>query len=165
MIHDAENKRDEARREKLRRYLAERGLRSTRQRDLIVEAFFRQGHRHVNAEELHRTVRQRDPSIGVATIYRTLRLLTECGVATARHFGDGQAVYEVVDQHHDHLICTGCGRIVEFENEAIESLQVEVAHRHGFSITHHKLELYGLCDQCAGADAQGTQRRDMNRSV
>lgn len=135
-------------RERLRRFLGERGLRSTRQRDLIVDAFFRAG-RHVNAEELHRSVRKKDPSVGVATVYRTLRLLTESGVAAARNFGDGQSVYEIADEHHDHLICTGCGDIIEFENEAIEALQLETAKRHRFTITHHKLELYGLCERCA----------------
>ena len=146
-VLDLEN-REEHLRERLRRFLGERGLRSTRQRDLIVDAFFRAG-RHVNAEELHRSVRKKDGSIGVATVYRTLRLLTESGVAASRNFGDGQSVYEIADEHHDHLICTGCGTIIEFENEAIEQLQLEVADRHGFTITHHKLELYGLCGSCA----------------
>ena len=141
------DKRDTERRSRLTRFLGEHGLRSTRQRDIIIDAFFKAG-RHVNAEELHRTVRKRDPHIGVATVYRTLRLLTESGVATARHFGEGQAVYEVADQHHDHLICTGCGDIIEFEDEAIEQLQLEVARKHGFTITSHKLELYGLCERC-----------------
>ncbi len=141
------NKRDTERRTRLKRFLGEHGLRSTRQRDIIIDAFFKAG-RHVNAEELHRTVRKRDPHIGVATVYRTLRLLTESGVATARHFGEGQAVYEVADSHHDHLICTGCGDIIEFENEAIEQLQLEVARKHRFTITNHKLELYGLCESC-----------------
>jgi Fur family ferric uptake transcriptional regulator len=144
-------KLDEARRERLNRYLGERGLRSTRQRDLIIEAFFK-AHRHVNAEELHRVVRKKDPHIGVATVYRTLRLLTESGVATARYFGDGQALYEVADQHHDHLICTRCGAIIEFENETIEKLQLDVARRHGFTISHHKLELYGHCERCGRAE-------------
>lgn len=147
------SKEDEERLARLKRYLGQRGLRSTRQRDLIIDAFLR-SHRHVNAEELHRVVRQRDPNVGVATVYRTLRLLTESGLATARYFGDGQASYEVADHHHDHLICTSCGAIVEFENEAIEQLQLEVARRHGFTITHHKLELYGLCERCA-ARSQG----------
>jgi Fur family ferric uptake transcriptional regulator len=123
-------------------------LRSTRQRDVIVESFLGT-HRHVNAEELYRTVRKRHPNVGVATVYRTLRLLTECGVATARYFGDGQASYEVADHHHDHLICVSCGRILEFENEAIERQQLEVAKRHDFVVTHHKLELYGYCALCA----------------
>jgi Fur family ferric uptake transcriptional regulator len=145
---DKGTRRNDERRERLKRYLDERGLRSTRQRDLIVDTFFK-SHRHVNADELYRVVRKRDPHIGVATVYRTLRLLIESGVATARNFGGSQACYEIVDHHHDHLICTGCGTIIEFENEAIEELQLEVANRHRFTITHHKLELYGLCGRCA----------------
>jgi Fur family ferric uptake transcriptional regulator len=159
----SDKKRDEERRERVKRYLGERGLRSTRQRDLIIEAFFRSG-RHVNAEELHREVRKRDPHIGVATVYRTLRLLTESGVAAARYFGDGQACYEVLDHHHDHLICIGCGAIIEFENEAIEELQLEVARRHRFEITHHKLELYGHCERCAREEREARETRDRPRA-
>lgn len=140
-------KQDEDRRLRLKRFLGERGLRSTRQRDIIIDAFF-ETIGHVNAESLHHIVRERDPNIGVATVYRTLRLLTDSGLATARHFGDGQAVYEVADAHHDHLICTSCGGIIEFEEDAIEALQLEVARRHQFTITSHKLELYGLCERC-----------------
>jgi Fur family ferric uptake transcriptional regulator len=149
-----EKKANEERRKKLKRYLGEHGLRATRQRDVIVEAFLGT-HRHVSAEELYRAVRRRHPNIGVATVYRTLRLLTESGVATARYFGDGQASYEVAEHHHDHLICLSCGKILEFENEAIERLQLEVANQHEFLVTHHKLELYGYCARCSKEHESG----------
>ena len=100
--------------------------------------------------ELLAKVRASDPRVGYATVYRTLKLLTECGVANERRFGDGLTRYELADEttHHDHLICTGCEKIVEFENEEIERLQEEVATRNGFTIKTHRLELYGLCARC-----------------
>jgi len=136
-------------RQEFRAYLAGQGLKSTRQRELVLEAFLADG-RHLSTEELYLRLRKKHPSIGYATVYRTLRLFAECGIAQQRHFGDGQTRYESVarDEHHDHLICTGCGKIVEFENSQIEQLQHKVAAEHGFTIENHRLELYGLCDDC-----------------
>jgi len=136
--------------ETFRTYLAEQGLKSTRQRDLIARVFFRT-ESHLNVDELLRQVRRLDPRISQATVYRTLKLLKASGLAEERHFGDGQARYEVADEgheHHDHLICVRCGRIVEFVNTRIEALQDQVASEHGFKVTHHKMELYGLCPEC-----------------
>jgi Fur family ferric uptake transcriptional regulator len=97
-------------------------------------------------------VREVDSRIGQATVYRTMKLLTKCGLAEPRHFGDGHTRYEPIapddEEHHDHLICTRCNRIVEFLDSRIEKLQEEVALAHGFSVTDHKMELYGLCPQC-----------------
>ena len=131
----------------LNRYIAERGLKQTRQRNLIVDTFFAAGG-HLNVEELLGRVREQDPRISAATVYRTMKLLTDCGLAQPRHFGDGQTRYETAGDHHDHLICTGCSLIIEFENEEIERLQLAVARRHGFQVSHHKMELYGLCTKC-----------------
>lgn len=133
-------------------YIAERGLKHSRQRDRIVETFFAMGG-HVSVEELVARVRRIDPRISVATVYRTMKLLADCGLAAPRHFGGGQTRYEAAAgrAHHDHLICTGCGEIVEFANERIESLQESVARRHGFEVESHKLELYGRCARCRAA--------------
>lgn len=138
------------------RYLKDRGLRSTRQRDLIVGEFFRR-HQHLTVEELLEQVRRADTSIGFATVYRTLKLLTDSGLAWRREFGGGRSRYEhITEHHHDHLICTDCGRIMEFENDQIEALQARVCRKHRFRMTHHKMELYGLCEACC--------RRDERRS-
>jgi Fur family transcriptional regulator, ferric uptake regulator len=136
----------------LQRFMDERGLKSTRQRSLIIDTFFElQGHPTV--EELWGQVRQEDERVSVATVYRTMKLLSDSGLAHARNFGDGQTRYEaaVGKEHHDHLICTGCGAIVEFENDRIEQLQGAVARKHGFLVTNHKMELYGLCRRCQRA--------------
>ncbi len=131
------------------KFIEEKGLKSTTQRDEIVNAFFDSGG-HVSIEELHHNVQKKNPKIGFTTVYRTLKLLTESGLAYQRQFGDGQARYEPVtgEEHHDHLICLKCGDIMEFENKKIEKLQEEVAKQHGFEVKNHKLELYGYCKKC-----------------
>jgi Fur family ferric uptake transcriptional regulator len=133
-------------------YVRRNGLKSTQQRDVIVEQFLRSTG-HISIEDLLARVRKRSPKVGYATVYRTLKLLTDCGIAAARQFGDGQTRFEVVGDHahHDHLICVNCGLILEFENDAIEQLQDEMADRlGGFKLVRHKLELYGLCPKAAG---------------
>jgi Fur family ferric uptake transcriptional regulator len=134
-------------------YIAERGLKHSRQRDQIAEAFLGMAG-HVSAEEVVARVRREDPRVSVATVYRTMKLLADCGLAVARQFGsDGQTRWEAAAgrPHHDHLICTRCGEIVEFANERIEHLQERVAKRHGFEVESHRLELYGRCARCRRA--------------
>ncbi|MFZ5471887.1 MAG: Fur family transcriptional regulator [Myxococcota bacterium] len=132
--------------------MAERGLKNTRQRNLIIDTFFEVGG-HLSVEELWSKVRSQDHKVSVATVYRTMKLLSDCGLAHARNFGDGQTRYEaaVGRHHHDHLICTRCGTIVEFENDRIEALQDAVARKHGFRVVSHKMEIYGLCRLCQRA--------------
>jgi Fur family ferric uptake transcriptional regulator len=136
--------------ETLNAYMTRKGLRSTAQRRLVTDVFFRSGG-HLSIEDLLSKVRELDSKVGYATVYRTLRLLAECELANVRHFGDGVTRYELRDEgehHHDHLICIECARIVEFEDEAIEVLQDRVAERYGFKLRSHKHELYGLCPDC-----------------
>ena len=135
-----------------RAYLVAQGLKTSRQRDLIVETFL-SDHDHVRVEELMARVRLLDAGVSQATIYRTMKLLVDCGLAEARNFQDGQTRYEPGDTegaHHDHLICTGCNAIVEFMDHRIEALQNDVAQAHGYQVTRHKMELYGLCAACRG---------------
>ena len=134
--------------ENYHRYLDRKGLKSTKQRDLIVREFFKK-HQHLTVEDLWVQVRAIDSKVGAATVYRTLKLLTEAGLALKREFGGGQARFEhVTDHHHDHLICVGCGEIIEFENDRIESLQERVCKKHKFKLVNHKMELYGYCKGC-----------------
>lgn len=135
--------------EVLQKYLSEKGLKSTRQRHLIVDSFF-ETPGHWSVEDVWSKVRLADARVSVATVYRTMKLLAECGLAHARNFGDGQTRYEAAAgrKHHDHLICTRCGTILEFENNRIEAMQDAVARKHGFKVTSHKLEIYGLCRKC-----------------
>lgn len=141
----------ESRMELFHSRMRERGLKSTAPRDDIARVFFELG-RHISAEELYGEVKKINPHVGYATIYRTLKLLKECGLLFERHFDEGQARYEVAgDQHHDHFICENCGKIIEFEDEALERMQHTVAHKLGVTLHRHKMELYGLCAECATA--------------
>lgn len=133
--------------DKLRRV----GLKLTKQREVIAQVFFDQVG-HLRAEDILQVARRVDARVSLATVYRTLKLLQEFGFAESHNFQDGQALFEPrfdIDEHHDHLICTVCGLIVEFVNEDIEALQMRVAEDFGFTISSHKMELYGTCSSCA----------------
>ena len=130
-------------------FLNSRGLRLTRQRQQIVKSFLAKKE-HVSAEELYLQVKKTAPEIGYTTVYRTLKLLAEADLAHARNFQDGFSRYEPAHhvEHHDHLVCRKCGSITEFTNEHIEKTQKNVAREHGFKITDHTLDIYGLCRDC-----------------
>ena len=133
-----------------REFVARKGLKWTRQREVILEEFL-SSEEHLSTEDLYLEIRSKNPHIGYATVYRTLKLFAECGIAEERDFGAGQVLYELShgEDHHDHLICTGCGAIIEFEDRRIEKLQEQVAQDHQFTIASHRLEIFGLCAKCA----------------
>lgn len=135
---------------RLQQFISGRRLKNTKQRDLIATIALR-AEGHIGVEEIFRVARKKDPKVGFSTVYRTMKLLKECGLVIERHFGDGVTRYEPLrdGEHHDHLICTSCGDIVEFEDESIEERQLAVALRHGFVVQSHKHEIYGLCPRCA----------------
>ncbi len=136
----------------LQEHIAKHHLKITKERETVLRAFM-EAQRHVTAEELHDDLKKNGLTIGLATVYRTLNLFCQCGLAEQRQFGDGHARYELTYNvtHHDHLICTQCHQITEFENLDIERLQEKVAAQHHFTIYRHKLELYGLCAACKEA--------------
>jgi Fur family ferric uptake transcriptional regulator len=138
----------------LNEYMRRKGLRSTSQRRLVCDIFFR-SRGHLSIDDLLALVRKRDAAVGYATVYRTLKLLSESGLAYERQFRDGPTRYELAhaDDHHDHLICVQCGAIEEFEDREIEALQEAVARRHGFALSSHRHELYGVCAGCQRARA------------
>lgn len=134
-------------------YLTTNKLNTTSQREVIVDLFFRTTD-HVSIDELLAKVRRRNRKVGYATVYRTLKLLVESGLAVERQFSDGHARFEVAGEHHDHFICTKCGLILEFEDPEIEQLQERIAEKlGGFSVSRHRHELYGLCSKARGIDA------------
>ena len=134
-------------RETLREYLQHRKLKWTSQRDAILEVFLSTDE-HLTSEEVYRQVGALHPRVGFSTVYRTLRLFVDAGVASQRNFRDGVTRYEVRQPHHDHLVCLGCNCILEFGNDAIESLQEDVAREQGFLLVSHRHELYGYCRDC-----------------
>jgi Fur family ferric uptake transcriptional regulator len=147
----AKKKRDEFQKEKeiFLEHIQKAGLRRTSQRDLILEIFLRTED-HLSSEDLYWLVQKQDPSVGHTTVYRTLKLLTEAGLAREVRFGDGKTYYEhhYNHDHHDHLICTECGKIIEFFSAEIEELQDKMAENYGFRLTNHSLRMWGVCEDC-----------------
>ncbi|MGH0037840.1 MAG: Fur family transcriptional regulator [Myxococcota bacterium] len=137
----------EVEKEALARYLEDHNLKHTRQRDQILEAFL--GSKgHITSEQLYEAVREINPTIGYTTVYRTMKLLCDAGLAQERNFDDGLTRYEIEHEHHDHLVCVKCGKIVEFECRMIESTQEKIAETYGFRLLRHRHELYGHCGDC-----------------
>ena len=130
-------------------YLRERHLKVTPHRELILDTFLdHEGHRSV--EDIHKSVKTKDARIGYTTVYRTMKLLTECGLAREIDLADGITRYEHLfnHQHHDHMICMECGASIEFFNSQIESLQDAASEQLGFKVLDHRLQIYGVCKRC-----------------
>ena len=131
------------------KHLRGQGLKRTAQRDLILEVFLGTED-HVTGEDLYQLVRKQDASIGQTTVYRTLKLLTGSGLAREARFGDGRAHYEhnYKHQHHDHMICSVCGEVIEFYSPELEAIQDKMAAKHRFELTSHLLRMIGVCAKC-----------------
>ncbi|MCO4746295.1 MAG: transcriptional repressor [Proteobacteria bacterium] len=139
-MHDAEQ-----RLRQFEAHLTSAGLRYTRQRRVIAEVFYSSG-RHLSLNEILDLARAEQASIGFATVYRTMKLLAEAGLALEHRFGEDSVRYEPADHdHHDHLICTRCGHIIEFEDDVVEARQEQVAKELGFRVASHRHEIYGEC--------------------
>jgi Fur family ferric uptake transcriptional regulator len=136
----------------LRDYLSRRGLRMTGEREALLRAALERG-THFTLDELAQDVMRSDSSASRATVYRSLPILVEAGILQPALVTGEVRRFELAlgRRHHDHLLCRGCGRIVEFRSEAIERLQLEIAGRHGFRLTSHVHELFGDCAACRPA--------------
>jgi Fur family ferric uptake transcriptional regulator len=143
------------------RHIQKKGLKRTTQRDLILDVFLR-SEEHLSNEDLYRLVKQEDPTVGQTTVYRTLKLLTEAGLAREVRFGDGRTHYEhqYKHQHHDHMICSECGKIIEFFSAELEAIQDAMAAKHRFEITQHLLRIIGVCAECRRAKKQNAQQEN-----
>lgn len=142
-----------------REYLKKQGLKFTKQREEILN-FFLKEEKHLSPEEMFDALRKQKLAvkIGRATVYRTLKLLSECGLAEKVDFGDGLNrkvitlfEHKFAHPHHDHLICLSCGKSFEFSNAEIEKLQENVARGHQFRVAYHRLKIYGYCPKCQNA--------------
>ena len=140
--------------------LREHGLPVTQQRESIASVLF-ESTRHLSAEDVEERLRERGEHVGKATIYRTLNLLVEVGLATEHDFDEGFKRYEakVGPARHDHLICTSCGKVVEFHHEGLQELQREIAGEEGFRPVSRQLKIYGLCSECRSASEDEEYRR------
>ncbi len=125
------------------------GLKRTAQRDTILRTFV-ETHDHLSTEELHHLVQSRDARIGFTTVYRTLKLFADCGLASAVAFQDGVARYEhqLNRRNHHHMVCTECGSSVEFFSPEIEKVEQEIGLKHRYVTTRHTFQIYGICEEC-----------------
>lgn len=130
-------------------HLSRLGLKHSAQRETILRVFLAT-HDHLSTEELHGLVKRHDPAIGYTTVYRTLKLFTQCGLATAVEFHDGIARYEqcLNRRNHHHMVCTVCGDSVEFFSPEVEAVERSIAKKFHYTATRHNFQIYGTCDAC-----------------
>jgi len=126
------------------------GHKYTKQREFILEALY-EAHQHYTPEEIHRLIQTKYPKIkiGIATVYRTLSLLEDANLVSSLSVGDQGKRYELLSSdHHDHLVCTECNKIMEFHDELIERQQELIAQKFNFKMTDHTMQIIGLCQEC-----------------
>ena len=134
---------------KFKKYLQQKGLKLTRQRLDILNAFAESG-KHLSVDELYDLIRERGLEAGRATVFRTLKLLDEADIAEKVDFGEKTTRYELKPGggHHDHLICSECGRYIEVYSDEIEELQKALCRKHSFTSSSHNLDIFGVCSDC-----------------
>ena len=130
-------------------HIARKGLRNSSSRSAILAEFLK-AEKHLTSDELYKIISNKIPTIGIATVYRSLHLFCECGIARELKMEDGISRYEPIlgHEHHDHLVCTKCGKFIEIIDSELEEIQSKIADRYRFNIQNHKMELYGLCSDC-----------------
>lgn len=145
-------------REELRQLLKSKGLKMTTQRGVILEVLSEHPNEHLTAEEIYELVRKKQSDIGIATVYRTLQLLSELDLIDTLDLDDGFVRYELAGEegtghHHHHLICLSCGKVLEFEEDLMDILEAKVQMTTGFVICDHKVKMYGYCSDCKGKES------------
>ena len=136
--------------DELKKIVKQKGLKYTEQREIVLNILLH-ANEHLTAEEIYNLIKSENPNsnIGIATVYRALGFLEEVDLITSITFGtDGKKYESNTKEHHDHLICTSCGKIVEFMDDEIEKRQDRIAKKNKFKITSHSMQLYGLCKSC-----------------
>lgn len=144
----------------LRQKLRENQYKLTPQRQMVLQAFLDHPNRHLSAEDVYSIVRDQSPDIGLATVYRSLELLSEMNLLQKIDFGDGRSRYEVTESgathHHHHLICLDCGQVKEYDDDLLEVLEASISRKHNFTIVDHEVKFYGYCHECqAKRDHEG----------
>lgn len=137
----------------LRARLSERQHKMTPQRQIVLQIFLDHPGEHLSAEDVHDILRTEKAEIGLATVYRTLELLSDLCILQKMEFGDGCSRYEVNDtdptrHHHHHLICTKCGKVEEFDEDLLESLEADIERKTGFRTLDHQVKFFGVCKAC-----------------
>jgi Fur family ferric uptake transcriptional regulator len=145
--------------EVFQQHIQRAGLKRTAQRDLILDVFLRT-EEHLSSEDLYNLVKGEDPTVGHTTVYRTLKILTDAGLAREVRFGDGRTRYEhnYKHPHHDHMICTECGKTIEFFSAELEAIQDAILVKHKFTPIQHSLRIFGVCEDCRRLAGDRPQR-------
>ena len=132
-----------------RQYLKNRGMLHSKQREEILDIFLKT-EKHLTIDDLYELVRKKHPKIGLATVYRAMRVICDAGLAREVDFGDGvkRFEHEYQHQHHDHLVCLKCGKVIEVLSPKIEHLQERLAKKHNFTTVRHRMEIFGICREC-----------------
>jgi Fur family ferric uptake transcriptional regulator len=132
-----------------RELLESKGFKYTQQRKEILD-YLLESKKHVTPEELYRQLNRKDPSLGRATVFRTLHLLEEAGFVNTIQFASGRKAYEhkFARPHHDHLICVDCSEVIEFSNETIERIQDRITAKFHFEPLWHQHQIFGKCEKC-----------------
>ncbi len=130
-------------------YIRSKGMLASRQREQILDVFLKT-EKHPTINDLYDLVKKKDPKIGLATVYRTMEVICEAGLASKIGFGDGIKHYEhkYKHQHHHHLICLKCGKVIEVTSNRLEETQRQLAKKHDFTITRTTMRLFGICKTC-----------------
>ena len=135
-----------------REYLKKAGLKSTLPRLKILQLFEQENESHFTAEDIHAQLLVIGDNVGLATVYRVLNQFEEAGIIIKHRFDSGQSIYELnTGEHHDHLVCMRCNKVIEFVDDIIEERQAMIADKHGFSMNDHSLNIYGICKDCQTA--------------
>jgi Fur family ferric uptake transcriptional regulator len=131
-------------------FIRAEGLKSTSQRSAILEAFLKMED-HVSVDDIYRSLRLQRQRVGYATVYRTMKLIAQCGLAREVRFDDGVSRFERKNQqdHHHHLVCTKCGKVTEFSSRAMDAGESEILKKHAFEMQYHRYEIFGLCRTCS----------------
>lgn len=138
------------------RYLREKGLPITQQREAVAQIVFSSSG-HLSVEDIAQRLRQEDERIGKATIYRTLDLLVKSKLVEEHDFGEGFKRYEhrlSRQPVHEHLICVECGTVIEFRSDEVQRIEERMLQDHGFTPARHRLEIYGLCQECRNSGVE-----------
>ncbi len=129
--------------------LKKAGLKATLPRIKILQILEENPLRHMSAEAVYKVLLRTDEDVGLATVYRVLTQFETAGLVSRHHFESGQSVFEINQgEHHDHILCVGCGKVDEFVDEVIEQRQRAIAKKAGYVMTDHSLYIYGMCGEC-----------------
>lgn len=130
--------------------LQQKAYKITPQRQIILQVFIDHTRQHLSAEEVYGLLKKDQPEIGLATVYRTVEILANLDILQKIEFGDGCARYELAEGevHHHHLICVNCGKVTEFNDDFLETLETWVSKKTDFQIIDHQLKFYGYCKNC-----------------